>query len=173
MGNSFVGFREPECNSPERLGARLPRAQVNAGFSALAPLLAPSLGRDPAAPGPRCTSAGFWVAERRRPGAAYLRLRPACVLPAPGRVLGACRGSVFGSALGWEALTRDSGWAQARTAPSHLRVQAPRAGRHCIYRRRRCREGAAAWGAASRAGQTGGSWPPPGAALRGPEARLA
>lgn len=122
MGNSFVGFWDLERNSPKRLGARLPRARVIARLPARAPLLAPSLGGDIAAPDPRRTSAGFPAAERRRSGAAYLRLRPACALPAPGCVPGARR-----RPWGQRSPGRAS-WAQVLTAPSHLSVQAPGGG---------------------------------------------
>lgn len=103
MGNSFVGFREPECNSPERLGARLHGHRLAPGSqrwrrsshqaSAVTRQL-PTRGVRARVSGPR--------AERRGPGAAYLRLRPACVLPArdasgepaAGRLrVGACLGS--------------------------------------------------------------------------------
>ena len=97
--------------------------------------------------------------------AAYLKLRRACALPAPGRA-----SREPGPGLGERALEGGAGRGHpagrglpvaAGTARSHLRVRARRAGRHCIYRRRRCQRGRGG------AGPTGGSWPPPGAALRG------
>lgn len=92
-----------------------------------------------------------------------LRLRLASALAAPGRLPGAWRG-FRGRRSAVQRRARAAGWWRIPTARSHL----PRAGRHCIYRRRRRREGAAAGdGGQGRAGPTGGSWPSPGAALRG------
>lgn len=67
--------------------------------------------------------------ERRGtgPGASYLRLRPACALPAPGRVPGAWCGP-RGRRLGGQRRPRAAGWAWTRTAHLHLRVPARRAG---------------------------------------------
>lgn len=97
--------------------------------------------------------------------------RAACAVTCPGSLVRAS-----GSALGGAAQAADSGLG------ADPRRTLPPAGPgaegepHRIYRRRRCREGAAVWGRRaeqSRAEQTGGSWPLPGAALRGLEERLA
>lgn len=91
--------------------------------------------------------------ERRGtgPGASYLRLRPACALPAPGRVPGAwCRPR--GRRLGGAAQAAGSGLGVDPHRTLTPAGPGAEGGPHRIYRRRRSREGAAAWG--RRAGQS-------------------
>ncbi|XP_027945457.1 uncharacterized protein LOC114198273 [Eumetopias jubatus] len=146
IGNLSVGFREPERNnSPQGLGLRLPPPQLRLGVL-----------RAGAAPRTKTWPRGS--AEKRGARNAHLRLRPACALPAPARVPGAWRRPRGGRSAGrrWPWAP---GWARppvaARTARFHLRVRARRAGRHCIYRRRRCQRGRGGGGTAGQGGLAG------------------
>lgn len=106
--------------------------------------------------------------ERRGtgPGASYLRLRPACALPAPGRVPGAWCGP-RGRRLGGGSAGRGQR-AGRGPAPHTYTCGSRRGGRAPPYLQEEAEPGGrGGLGTASRAEQTGGSWPLPGAALRG------